>query len=317
MLREPLKDRALGRWRGILPAIGVPAKALSNRHGPCPMCGGKDRFRFDDKGGRGTWICSKCGAGDGIELVKLFQGVEFREAAQLIEAQIDAAPVIGAKGQQPQTDGQKREEMRTLWQRSKPITKADVAGKYLHERIGRTEFSPALRFSPDERYAEAGRKSSWHPAMIAKVDPCDAAAKNGERAALHRTYLDALGGKADVPSPRKMMGAMPTGAAVRLMPFTDVLGIAEGIETALSASVLFDVPCWAALTAGLMQEWQPPEGVGTIMVFGDNDASNTGQAAAYQLAARLKAKGLSVFVEIPPRQGDDWNDVHRAKLEAA
>ena len=70
MRHEPLKDRALGRWRGILPALGVPAKALSNRHGPCPMCGGKDRFRFDDKGGRGTWICSKCGAGDGIELVK-------------------------------------------------------------------------------------------------------------------------------------------------------------------------------------------------------------------------------------------------------
>ncbi len=70
MQREPLKDRALGRWRGILPALGVPAKALSNRHGPCPMCGGKDRFRFDDKGGRGTWICSQCGAGDGIELVK-------------------------------------------------------------------------------------------------------------------------------------------------------------------------------------------------------------------------------------------------------
>ena len=82
MLHEPLKDRALGKWQGILPALGVPSKALSNRHGPCPMCGGKDRFRFDDKGGRGTWICSKCGAGDGIELVKRIQNVEFKEAAR-------------------------------------------------------------------------------------------------------------------------------------------------------------------------------------------------------------------------------------------
>ena len=60
-------------WAGgaeYSPSLGVPAKALTNRHGPCPVCGGKDRFRFDDKGGRGTWICSTCGAGDGIELVK-------------------------------------------------------------------------------------------------------------------------------------------------------------------------------------------------------------------------------------------------------
>ena len=50
-------------------AMEVPV-ASRNLIGTCPMCGGKDRFRFDDKGGRGTWICSQCGAGDEIELVK-------------------------------------------------------------------------------------------------------------------------------------------------------------------------------------------------------------------------------------------------------
>ena len=86
MQREPLKDRALNRWHGILPALGIPAKALTNRHGPCPMCGGKDRFRFDNKGGRGTWFCSQCGAGDGIELVKQFKGCDFKEAAATYRA---------------------------------------------------------------------------------------------------------------------------------------------------------------------------------------------------------------------------------------
>ena len=90
MLREPLKERAAGRWPGILAALGVPSSALRNRHGPCPIpgCGGRDRFRFDDKGGRGTWICSRCGAGDGIELVKRIHGIEFKEAARLIEQHI-------------------------------------------------------------------------------------------------------------------------------------------------------------------------------------------------------------------------------------
>jgi putative DNA primase/helicase len=47
------------------------------------------------------------------------------------------------------------------------------------------------------------------------------------------------------------------------MPHQDVLGIAEGIETALSASILFNVPVWAALTEGLLQEWVPPPDVRT------------------------------------------------------
>ena len=295
MQREPLKDRALGRWKGILPSLGIPSKALTNRHGPCPMCGGKDRFRFDDKGGRGTWFCSKCGAGDGIELVKRFQNCEFKDAARLIEQHIGAAPVLGTGKRQAPTDGQKRQEMIDLWKRSLPITPEDHAGRYLHARTGLSEFPSCLRYSPDERYAEPGSKPSWHPVMVAKVDPSDKAVADGERAALHRTYLDQFGGKADVASPRKMMGSMPTGAAVRLMPHEDVLGIAEGIETALSASILFNVPCWAALTADLLQEWAPPANVSTVFVFGDNDASSTGQAAAYALAQRLKAKGIAAI----------------------
>lgn len=307
--REPLKIRAEGRWFGILSSIGVPSKSLKNRHGPCPICGGKDRFRFDDKGGRGTFFCSHCGAGDGVELVKLFKGFDFKEAAVEIEKHIGSAPIMSSGNRQPANDDQKRNEMALLWQRSKPISVDDHAGRYLNRRTGLLEFPSALRFTDDERYADAGQKSTWHPAMVAKVDPCDKAVAQGERAAIHRTYLDKFGGKADVPSPRKMLGAMPTGAAVRLMPHKETLGIAEGIETALSASILYNMPVWAALTASLLQEWTPPASVETVFIFGDNDASSTGQAAAYTLCHRLKSKGLSAFVELPPMVGQDWNDV--------
>ena len=165
MQREPLKDRAVGRWHGILPSLGIPSKALTNRHGPCPMCGGKDRFRFDDKGGRGTWFCSNCGAGDGIELVKRFQNCEFPDAARLIEQHIGTAPVIGTGKRQAPTDGQKRQEMIDLWNRSRPITPDDHAGRYLHARTGLSEFPPCLRYSPDERYAEA-----WLETVLAPGD---------------------------------------------------------------------------------------------------------------------------------------------------
>lgn len=313
MLHEPLKDRAMGRWRGILTSLGVPAKALLNRHGPCPVCGGRDRFRFDDKGGRGTWICSRCGAGDGIELVKRLLNVEFREAAKVIEQQIGTAPVI-RNAPPAQTDDHKRSGIVALWQRSREITLDDQAGRYLQDRVGLTTFPPCLRYAQDERYTEVGSRPSWHPVMVAKVNPSDTAVAHGERAALHRTYLDRYSGKAQVTEPRKMLGTMPTRAAVRLMEHGDVLGIAEGIETAFSAAALFNVPCWAALTAGLMELWSPPPLVKTVLVFGDNDESSTGQAAAYNLARRLKAKGLAVSVEIPQITGWDWNDVHQRSL---
>lgn len=307
--REPIWERARGRWPGILSAMGVPTKTLRNKHGPCPFCGGKDRFRFDDKGGAGTFICSQCGAGNGVDFVKRFLGVEFKEAAQEIEKHIGSAVVLPTSSGQRQDDGQVRAAMNALWSRAKPITLDDAAGRYLNRRLGLTEFPPTLRFAPDERYVEDGQKPSWHPVMVARVDPSDAARDAGERAAIHRTYLTPDGYKAEVSSPRKMMGSMPTGAAVRLMPHENVLGIAEGIETAFAASILFNMPVWSALTADLLQAWDPPQDVDTVIIFGDHDASLTGQAAAFGLGRRLRAKGLTVVVELPMRMGVDWNDV--------
>jgi putative DNA primase/helicase len=171
MLHEPLKDRALGRWRGILTSLGVPGKALTNRHGPCPVCGGKDRFRFDDQGGRGTWICSRCGAGDGIELVKRLLNIEFREAAKLIEQQIGTAPEIRNKQQTRQTDELKRSGIVALWNRSHEITLDDQAGRYLQDRTGLTTFPRCLRYCPDERYTEAGSRPTWHPLLARSTHP--------------------------------------------------------------------------------------------------------------------------------------------------
>ena len=59
---------AQGHWTKILISNGIDEKFLKNKHGPCPVCGGKDRFRFDNKDGRGTFFCNHCGPGDGVGL---------------------------------------------------------------------------------------------------------------------------------------------------------------------------------------------------------------------------------------------------------
>ncbi|MGA4528310.1 primase-helicase zinc-binding domain-containing protein [Enterobacter ludwigii] len=84
--------QACGHWPRILPALGV--KVIKNRHQACPVCGGSDRFRFDDKEGRGTWFCNQCGAGDGLKLVEKVFGVTASEAAGKVSAVTGNMPPI-------------------------------------------------------------------------------------------------------------------------------------------------------------------------------------------------------------------------------
>jgi putative DNA primase/helicase len=85
-------NQACGHWPRILPALGV--KVIKNRHQACPVCGGSDRFRFDDKEGRGTWFCNQCGAGDGLKLVEKVFGVKPSEAARRVNAVTGSLPPV-------------------------------------------------------------------------------------------------------------------------------------------------------------------------------------------------------------------------------
>src|SRR4029077_20552253 len=146
----PLRDRAEGRWLGILPALGITESFLTGKHGPCPLCGGKDRWRWDNLEGRGTWICTKCGAGDGIALVMKRNGWEFREAAKQIEAIIGS--VTADLPKRERSDRDKRDAMNKLWRVSKTVETGDPVGRYLFRRVGLTCFPSCLRTAYDLRY---------------------------------------------------------------------------------------------------------------------------------------------------------------------
>jgi putative DNA primase/helicase len=307
--RIPLKDRARGRWSGILLALGIGETFLSGKHGPCPLCGGKDRWRWDNREGRGTWICSQCGAGDGVALVMRRNGWEFSEAAKQIEAVIGSVSTDAPKCER--SDRDKRDAMNKLWVSSKSVEANDPAGRYLLRRAGLSSYPSSLRTAYNVRYQSDC--PSFHPAMIAMVTGPD-----GAPSILHRTYLTVDGHKAPVIAPRRLMpGTFAKGAAIRLARAGEALGIAEGIETALSASALFGVPCWAAVSAGMLTAWQPPSEAKRIIIFGDNDAGYGGQAAAYALASRLRSDERAVEVRIPADVGADWNDVHQLQLNLA
>ena len=122
---------------------------------------------------------------------------------------------------------------------------------------------------------------------------------------IHRTFL-LDDGSDKAPPGKKMLGSIDSGS-VRLAPISadGHLGIAEGIETALSAWAIFGIPTWAALSAGGMRQWQWPEGTYRVTIFAD--AGDAGQQAAAALADRLNAVGIPSTI-VSPLHGDDFND---------
>ena len=100
-------------------------------------------------------------------------------------------------------------------------------------------------------------------------------------------------------------------AAVRLAPMAgEWLGVAEGIETALCAGSLHDFPVWSCISAGLLRGFRPPAGTKLLAIFGDNDESFTGQAAAFELARAVTAMGCEARVYLPDTMGKDWADIY-------
>ena len=135
---------------------------------------------------------------------------------------------------------------------------------------------------------------------------------NGEIIAVQVTQVTAEGRKADGAIPRITTGALGLGA-VRLGKAGDILGIAEGIETALSAMQLFNIPVWACLGAARMCRVAIPESVRELHIFGDND--EPGRAAVDRTAGIYRARKR--VLRFPSKGHKDFNDVLQAKCGRA
>jgi hypothetical protein len=191
---------------------------------------------------------------------------------------------------------------RHLWAACGPL--AGDALAYLEARAcvippaeGHLRFHPALKHGPS---GLAG------PALVALVTD----AVTAEPLTLHRTWIRADGSKAPVDPPRMLLGGhRKAGGVVRLWPDESVtcgLGIAEGIETALSLAHAF-TPVWACMDAGNMAALPALEGVDCLTIAADNDAA--GLLASRSCAQHWVAEGRQVRVLKPQAASCDLNDV--------
>jgi putative DNA primase/helicase len=339
------EDLVHDRWPEVLERAGMDSSFFSGRHGPCPFCQGADRYRWSKKYG-GVWICNFCTAGrykGGFEMLMRHMAYStFAEAANHVRDHFRAggqAPVklrnARATSRANDLDQHKRnlERMREIWSKCEPIMSNDPVDLYLQRRVPGLDFVPDMvRFHPNLDYwappAHDGGKPvllGRFPAMVAKAFDAE-----GRFVQLHKTYLTPEGNKADVPVVKKTeRGIGINGFAVPIAPIKgDTLGVAEGIETALAASMFRGIPVWPCLNGPSMAAFSVPskllETVQRVVIFADHDALTTrvdaggstvyrrpGSDYAEQLAARVRSQGKRVMVIKACRVGQDMVDQWR------
>lgn len=301
-------------WPAVLEQLGIDAAHLRNKHGPCPACGGKDRYRFDNKRGRGDFYCNGCGAGDGFALLMRVHRWSFAEARRRVlgtsRLDADRAPCIRA-APSAATPAAPTSRVRVLLRSACAVADCPDALAYLEHR-GLWPLPPGctLRAHVGLEYWQDGHAIGRFPALVAPVTDL-----HGELVTVHLTYLRD-GRKLTDHDPRKLLSPLTgrSGCAVRLFPHGDALGIAEGIETALAAHKQHGVPTWAALNTSLIQKFMPPDQVRRLVIFADRDAP--GLEAAARLMQSLQNRGVSFELLLPPSPHKDWNDAQRSQAIA-
>ncbi|WDA25069.1 DUF927 domain-containing protein [Aeromonas hydrophila] len=297
---------ACGHWPDLLAAVGIDIPRRG-KHGPCPACGGKDRFRLDDKAGRGTWICNQCGNGDGLDLVGKVTGRQPKEAAELI------APLVGlsdsgldhvAREQihQQQQARAAQEQKHAEQQRRKAVRRASSiiadTKQGMSPYLERKALS-GLLMPLTQRVIVVG-ELTYQPGSLV-VTLWD---ETGEL--VNVQLINAEGEKRYLP------GGQKAGAFHRI-DGGELVAVVEGYASGLSVQAATGATVYCAMDAGNLQavaqiaHRQYPEA--RVLLCGDNDEGtegNPGKTKAEQAAAAVGG-----LVALPPVAGD-WNDYHQA-----
>ncbi|NOV27757.1 MULTISPECIES: primase-helicase zinc-binding domain-containing protein [Cupriavidus] len=344
-LSDIVRSWTPAQWEGLLKRY-LPAEVLTDnfwqgRPGRCPLCGGHDRFTFDNKRGRGDWVCRKCNAGspkagDGLELVRCFTGLTYWQLK--LELNGDGSIPIEPPGPARSPEARRKVDdpaakMRRIvkkWNAAAELAPGDHAMRYLAARVpGLHAPRPSALRLAEQDYWHDGQIIGRYPTILAKF-----ALPDGRMATVHRTSLDpSVPAKALIvsedgeilPAKRNDVSALPlSGGAVRLMsPRAGEVGVAEGLESAYAAYMLFGVPTWNCLNRVLLSQFEvPPDlGIHTVHIFADFDqidpatGKSPGMADALTLQKRLRTAGLRAVLHRPKIRGTDFCDQWRTEYQ--
>jgi len=127
---DAVRKAAQGQWRGVLSRLGISVPDTA-KHAPCPGCGGRDRFRFDDKDGGGSFICGQGGAGtlagDGFALVQHVRHCSAADALALVREVVLPSSGGSTRQERPANDEPEAPEE---WPAPMPLVKHYLPEEY-------------------------------------------------------------------------------------------------------------------------------------------------------------------------------------------
>jgi len=231
-------------------------------------------------------------------LFKCFAGCTIAEILQALRAQNLPVP-RGSVGLPSglAVPGWRTDAALRLWRAAQPLNDTP-AERYLASR-GIPIFSPALRYHPATPLG-SGSSLRFLPALIAAVS------EGRNIVGVQRNFLQLNGRPAPFSKNKRSLGALREGA-VQLSRPAGILGLAEGIENALSASVLLDIPVWATLGAERFAHVAIPSGVSRLVLLADNDGA--GRRAAQRAREAYGRAGRELATVWLPQPFNDWNQL--------
>jgi phage/plasmid primase-like uncharacterized protein len=284
---------------------GIKLIGRGERVGPCPRCGGRDRFSINVK--KQIWNCRGCTAGgDIIALVQHLDNCDFRTAVQTLagDERKPIAPVKPAPvHHDEESDQQKTERALRIWDEASEVS-GTLAEQYLRRRgLDLPDDDSALRF-----YSPCPFGDTSYPALIALFRDV----VTDEPKAIHRIAL-APGG---ILVAKRMLGRVG-GCAVKLDADAHVatgLSIGEGIETMIAARMRGFRPAWAVGSAGALKNFPVLDGIECLSIIVDHDVPDrngreAGQEAAAECSQSWTAAGRDVRRVVPRRAGADMADL--------
>ena len=190
----------------------------------------------------------------------------------------------------------------SVWNRLRP-TLYGASRAYLASRaIEHT--SPVLRHDPSAIYKDDADQQRTANALTVLFSDND-----GPRA-IQRLFLTTRGRKLAIIDNKRFLGPR-AGATARLTPPARILGLAEGVEDAMSVTGLFDEPCWAAGGIENYRNLDFPDEVRRIVLFTQHGIEAA--RAIERGRPNLTANGRTLDV-VFPKPNMDWNDM---KIERA
>ena len=307
----PENDIERARSTSLTDMVAGLRRVGAEHVGPCPVCGGTDRFSINSR--KQVWNCRGCQVGgDAIALAMHLHDVNFRTAVEMLAGPsltpaLPRIEIIVPPAQRPDDPSERKFQALAMntWNNAGPIA-GTLAETYLASRRLAFDdpdgdvlrFHPACTFGPNTKL----------PCMVTIVRNII----TNEPQAIHRTALTPDGRKID----RMALGPIG-GGAVKLTDDADVthvIAIGEGIETTLSIRLLpglSTMPVWSVLNANGISSFPVLPEIQSVWIAVDNDASGTGEKAARALTQSMNAAGVETVCIEPPHVGNDLNDVVR------